>query len=162
MPKYVMLLQVGFPLRYCHIQRPWETPYDLEELQQKGKIKPSKLAMGSAVDDYVMISDPGVRKCLHNLVFGVKGKTPACKYHISKEEGDVIKKWMQNNVRELIPFIPLVTKPVQTEGSHTDRVFLAESARGIIEVCCSFVIRRSHADAYNTVSPIQFCLLVQF
>ena len=53
---YIRILahkQVGFPLRFCNIQRPWEDPHDLQSLLDKGPVKPSRLTMGSSVDDYV-------------------------------------------------------------------------------------------------------------
>jgi len=155
----VMFTKVGFPLRYCHIQKPWETPYDLEELQRTGKIKPSRLAMGSSVDDYVMINDPKIGECLHNLVYGAKGKIPSCKYSIGKDQGKQLSSWLSTNRRELIPFIPLVSKKVTVQGQVTEQVSLGESVRGIIEVWSCTTCRHTHFAVLSTSHVYTYTLL---
>ena len=85
------VFQIGAPLRMCHITRPWEEPHDIEELQKSGGIKPSRLVEGSSVDDYVMIPNPNVRRSLHALTYGKKGKAPAAKYSVDQQSGDLIK-----------------------------------------------------------------------
>lgn len=121
---------MGFPLRLCHIKRDWEEPHNLQQLQQQGRIKPSKLTLGKQVDDYVMINDPKIRKILHSLVYGAQGRKPACKYSIDIEEGKVLEKWIKTNQKCLLPYIPLVTKTVNGK----QRMFLDEKAKGILPV----------------------------
>jgi hypothetical protein len=91
---------------------------------------PSKLAKGKEVDDYVMINDPGVRKILHKLVYGTRGKKAACTYSIEATEAKRLQDWIDQKQKCLKDYIPTVAKDV--DGKQ--QTFLDKKALGIVEV----------------------------
>jgi hypothetical protein len=90
--------------------------------------------MGVQTDDYVMVPDPQIRKLLHDLVFGCRGKKASHGHSISQKDASLIMTWIHTKQPELAPFIKL---SYGTRDDATACAYLNKNCRRIVDVSFS-------------------------
>lgn len=111
---------VGFKESRLYVERLYEIPHDLTELQEGGRIKPSRLVAGCDLDKCVMINHAQSRQTLAKLVVG--GAT--------QDAWRGLKAWLEENRPELLPYVS-----VQVRSSHFLPSDLIIFLGQVLEIC---------------------------
>lgn len=89
------------PKKSCHMDRPWELPYDKDQMKGKGA---SSLYVGCTVDRTVMIPCPKQRGTLAKLLQGTGAKCGVPQTAVSE-----LKTWLREHKKSaLLPYVDTV------------------------------------------------------